>query len=354
MRFRAGVVGCALLLAAGLALVSPAHAGACPTFTFLGYAHVAYAAEPIPATVPLAPGSVLGKGVIDEPTSKDGCKRKQIDVSVLRIGEIDPSVAVAVEGAPGSIFVLGSRCSGYSAAERWTCLLKPLTFQGVRYTGVRYPGGGTLELGGALGAAELGGETVTAVALSGVDPAVAVGVQGRSGEAFVAPGICPYERFVEDPALDDLRRCLSGPLWLVFEPPGAKPGEKITARADRAVPPTIVGASVVLARLGVVGDHVPEDMSSAVTVAKLEGARTLAFEVPDVEKGLYEAVVTCEACSQSFGGRSTFPLGSVLVIGRKKAGSSSAQAFAIGVAVVMLALGILAVVIWRRSRRGKG
>jgi hypothetical protein len=42
----------------------------------------------------------------------------------------------------------------------------------------------------------------------------------------------------------------------------------------------------------------------------------------------------------------------MLVIGRK-AGSSGAHAFAIGVGAVMLAFGIVAVVVWRRSKRGR-
>ncbi len=346
-------LACALLvLVAALALGSPAKAGTCPTATFLGYGHVVYAAEPIPSSVSLAPGAALGKGVLDAPISEDGCKRKQEHVSVLRIGELDPSVAVAAEGAPASIFVLGSRCSGYPAAERWTCLLQPLAFRGVSYTGARYPAGGKLEPGATLGEARLGGRSVTAVELDGVDPAVAVGVDGRPGEAFVAPGVCPYERFAEDQALDNLRRCLQGPLWLVFDPPGAKAGKKIVARADRPVPTALAAAPVVLARLLVAADAVPADMTSAVPVGALAADGTLAFTVPDVEKGLYEAVVTCKACAQSSGGRSTFPLGSVLVIG-KKAGSTSARVVSLAVGVLVLALGILSIVIWRKGRRGR-
>ena len=353
VRFPARLLGCALLLlAAALALESPAKAGTCPTATFLGYGHVVYAAEPIPASVSLAPGAALGKGVLDEPTSKSGCKRKQEHVSVLRMGEIDPGVAVAAGGRPGSIFVLGGRCSGYAADDRWRCLLRPLAFRSVSYTGVSYPGGGKLELGKALGEAELGGQTVTAVELAGVDPAVAVGVEGRPGEAFVAPGVCPYERFSEDQALDDLRRCLQGPLWLVFDPPGAKAGVKIAARADRPVAPALVGAPVVLARVGVAADAVPADLASAVPVGVLAAGGVLTFAVPDVEKGLYEAVVTCAACAGSYGGQSTFPLGSVLVTGRK-AGSTSARIVLLAVGALVLALGMLAIVIWRRSKRGK-
>ena len=353
MRFRARFLGCALLvLAAALVLGSPAKAGTCPTTKFLGYAHVVYVAEPVPTSVSLAPGAALGKGLLDAPTSKDGCKRKQAHVSVLRIGELDPSVAVAVAGRPGSIFVLGSRCSGYDAGGRWTCLLQPLAFRGVGYTGVRYPGSGKLELGTALGQAELGGQTVTAVALAGVDPAVAVGIDGRPGEAFVAPGICPYERFAEDRALDDLRRCLQGPLWLVFDPPGAKVGAKIAALADRPVPPALVGAPVVLARLRVAVDDVPADLASAVPVGSMTADGELTFAVPDVQKGLYEAVVTCEACAGAYGGRSRFPLGSVLVTG-KKGGSTSARIFVLTVGALVLALGMLAIVIWRKGKRGR-
>ena len=69
---------------------------------------------------------------------------------------------------------------------------------------------------------QLGDTAATAVAIDGVDPAVAIGIEGRPSEAYVAPGVCPYERFANEAVGDDLKRCLTGLVWLVFDPPGAR------------------------------------------------------------------------------------------------------------------------------------
>ena len=269
----------ALVATAGAAVLvgaaGPAGAAECPTQTFLAFEHVVYAAEPVPASVSLAPGAVLGEGTLDRPTGSDACQREQEDVRVVLAGGLDPGVAVAVEGRPGSVFVLGGRCSGYEGDERWTCILQPLRFQGVGYAGVRAPADAPeLPLGEALGDAELGGQGVAAVRIEGVDPAVAVAVEGRPREAFLAPDACPYERFGAETLSDDLRRCLAGPGWLVFDPPGARVGVEVVAYLDRALRPELEGAAVELVQLNALGDVVPRDRSGAVRIGTLSGATT--------------------------------------------------------------------------------
>ena len=339
----------ALASAAAFATAAvPARAAECPTGTFLSYEHAVYAAEPIPASVPLLPGSGLGEGLIDEPTEEGGCKRRQGDVQVRRIGEIDPSVAVAVSGL-GSIFVLGARCSGYSGAERWECLLEPLDFKGVGYTAVRAPADAPeLPLGPVLGEAELGGESVRVVQIDGVDAAVAVAVEGRPREAFLAPRACPYERFNATPIRDDLRRCLSGPAWLVFDPPGARVSVDVTAYPDRALPSELEGAAVELVRLRAPGDVVPQDRSGAVRIGTLSGG-PLAFVVPELEQGLYEAVVTCEPCAAAFGGRTVFPAGSLVVLEKKEGGSGNARPVLLGLGGLAILLVGLSILAWRKG-----
>lgn len=362
MRPSASFLLCALL-AAAVALVLGAEARAqqrCPTISFLGYAGVVYASEEIPASVSIPPGDLLGEGTIDEPDSEDGCKRKRDEPNVLRAGDVDPAVAVAVEGRSGSLFVLGGRCSGYEGQARWDCLLRPLVFDGARYTGEAYPATpaprGTVRLGEPLGTGELDGASASVVALEGVDPGVAVGIEGRPNEAFLAPGVCPYERFANTEPHDDLGRCLRAPLWLVFDPVGASGGDTITARADRVLRPELEGAEVGLVQLGVAADVLPDDRSGAVPIGVIsidgQGGATLPFGVPDIEEGLYEAVVTCERCGPAFGGDTAFAAGSIVVFEKK--GDGSARPVLIGAGAVFLLLLPVAFIAWRRGwHRGR-
>jgi hypothetical protein len=345
----------ALLLAAaaGLVFSGAAEAGqSCPRQAFLKYGHVVYASAQPPAAVALVAGAALGNGTLDEPTDASGCKRKEGSAGIVRLSGVHPSVAVGVSGRAGLAFVLGGRCSGYGPAERWDCLRRPLRFRGRDYVGVRYPGAGKkLPVAGPLGDVQLGGETVRAVGIEGVDPGVAVGVEGRPHEAFLAPGVCPYERFALRPAFDDLRRCLAGPVWLVFDPPGGRVGADIAARADRALLPALAGASVVLEQLRISADVIPRNPTSRALIGEL-GSETLEFAAPEVAPGLYEAVVTCRACATAYGGRTEFPAGSVL-IGPERGGSSGPRILllALGVLVLALALGLFAAFVVRRNRR---
>jgi hypothetical protein len=348
-----------LASACALSLGSPSHAQqSCPTTTFLAFDHLVYAAEQVPASVSLTPGRALGDGRVDEPTDATGCRRRQDDVGVVRAGEIDPGVAVAVAGRPGVVFVLGGRCAGYANDDRWRCLLEPLSYAGASYTGTSYPVSpgtqGTVTLGAPLGGARLGGEAVTAVRIDGVDPAVAVGVEGRPHEAFLASGVCPYERFANRLAADDLSRCLRSPVWLFFDPPGGRVGEQVTARADRPLAGVLAGATVSLARLSIAADIVPRDVSGSVPIATLApGGRTLPFTIPDVGQGLYEAVVTCGRCAAAHGGRTRFPAGSILVVERKS-GGTSARPVVLAVGAILLLLIPAALLAWRRGWHRRG
>ncbi len=362
MRPPASLLLCTLL-AAAVALVLGAEARAqqrCPTISFLGYAGVVYASEEIPASVSILPGDLLGEGTIDEPDSEDGCKRKRDEPNVLRAGDIDPAVAVAVEGRSGSLFVLGGRCSGYEGQTRWDCLLRPLVFDGKGYTGEAYPATpaprGTVRLGESLGTGELDGASASVVALEGVDPRVALGIEGRPNEAFLASGVCPYERFANTEPQDDLGRCLRAPLWLVFDPVGAKVGDTITARADRVLRAELEGAEVALVRLAVAADVLPADRSEAVPIGVVsidgQGGATLPFGVPDVAEGLYEAVVTCAQCGPAFGGDTAFAAGSIVVFEKK--GGGSGRPVLIGAGAVFLLLIPVAFIAWRRGwHRGR-
>jgi hypothetical protein len=340
-------------VAAAFAPAEPASAAPrCPTQTFLRFDRLVYAGEGLPASAAIGPGARLGSGTVDEPVEASGCRRRQESVQVRHAGGIDPRVAVTVEGRPDTIFVLGARCAGYRDQERWGCLLDPLDFGGRRYTGTRYPAEprpqGTLQLGRALGPAQLGGETVTAGQIEGVDPALAVGVRGLPSEAFVAGGVCPYERFENRAARDDLLRCLRSPVWLFFDPLGGVVGTEIVATSDRPLRAELAGATVSLIRLGVVADIVPADRSGAVPIGPLDS--TMRLTLPDLPPGLYEAVVSCRRCGPVYGGRTVFPAGSVSLF-EKQEGSNTVRIVSIGLGVAVFALAIASVVVWWRGRR---
>jgi hypothetical protein len=341
----------ALALAAAAIFAPPGSAAAssCPTGSFLGFQHLVFRSEALPASSHLTAGSKLGSGLLDEPTSANGCDRKQGKVDVVGLAGVDPSVAVGVDGRPGIAFVLGARCSGYGRTGRWVCLRRPLRFRGENYAGVGYPtGAGRLPLAGPLGPALLERKPVRAVRLAGVDPAVAVSVAGRRGEVFLAPGACPYERFSARPTFDDLRRCLTGPVWLVFDPPGGRVATTIEARPDRALAPALAGATVTLDRLRIAADLVPRNPRARARIGAL-GRDGISFSAPDVPPGLYEAVVTCRRCAVR-NGETRFPAGSVL-ISPKRGGSSGARAVVIGIGALILALGVAAAVVFGRNRR---
>jgi hypothetical protein len=310
-------------------------ASKCPTETFLSFDHLAYAATSLPATARIEAGARLGPGIVDEPNEPSGCRRRRESLGVVRAAGIDPRVAVMVEGRRGTLFVLGARCAGYEGAEKWQCLLHPLAFGGRLYTGTRYPERpgpqGQVPLAQPLGEADLDGRTVTVLRIDGVPASLAVGVKGRPSDAFLAPGVCPYEGFENTPAEDDLLRCLRSPVWFTFDPPGGRAGDAVTARSDRPVVAELAGATISLVRLPRVADFVPSDRSSAVRV----GAPRSKFRLtlPDVPPGLYEAVVSCPQCASNDAGTNQFPAGSILITGKAKT--------SVGIQIITYVLGIL-------------
>jgi hypothetical protein len=324
----------------------------CPTQTFLRFDRLVYAGEALPPSAAVAPGEGLGTATVDEPVEASGCKRRQESVRVRGASGIDPSVAVAADGHPRTIFVLGGRCAGYSDRERWECLRRPLVFDGRSYTGTRYPleprPRGKLQLGDPLGDAQLGGETVTAARIEGVDPALAVGIRGLPSEAFVATGVCPYERFENRAAQDDLLRCLRSPVWLFFDPLGGAVGTEVVATSDRPFRAELDGATVSLVRLDVVADIVPADRAGATPIGPLDSMMQLTL--PDLPPGLYEAVVSCRRCAPVYGGKTVFPAGSLSVFEMQE-GSGSVRIVSIGLGVAVFSLAIASVVVWWRGRR---
>jgi hypothetical protein len=342
-----------LALLTALTLAAPAVAQDCPTQSFLLHDGFVYASETLPGE-PVAAGDPIGNGELDRPVSENGCERERAEVSILRAGEVDPTVAVAVEGAPGLLFVLGARCSGYEGDARRSCLLEPLRLDGRSYTGARYPQGARPRARRRAREGGARGEHGECRPPRGRRPdgrrrggrAARGGIPGRRGLSV--------ERFARAEADDDLRKCLEAPFWLVFDPLGARVGDEIVARSDRALPEAAAGATVSLVRLESNADALPPDLSGTIpigTVVVDDSARTtLRFAVPDVEQGLYEAVVSCEACAEAFGGRTTFPAGSVIVF-EGSSGSSGPRIlfFAVGAAFV-IAL-VTSVVLWRKGWR---
>jgi hypothetical protein len=347
------LVAAAAAAVVGLGAGQSVHADStCPTATFLSFDHVAYISKPIPPGVEIPAGSVLGSGSVDQPASADGCKRERSTVQVLTAGSLEPGVAVLVQGRPRTLFVLGRRCDTLVGQPYWDCLLRPLLFQGRRYTGTSYPAQpspqGKVQLAGPLGRATVDGEPVTVRRIEGVDPTLAVGVSGRPSEAFLVASVCPYEGFSNKPAFDDLLRCLRSPVWFTFDPPGGQVGETLVARSDREIGPDVSGAEVSLVRLPIGADFVPERRSTSAPVGHVSDQ--VSFQVPDVPAGLYEAVVACPRCAGAAGGQTLFPAGSVLVTAKTKT--------SLGIRIVSYALtgalalaAVLAIRVFRRRRR---
>jgi hypothetical protein len=247
--------------------------------------------------------------------------------------------------------VIGHRCAGFRGPAYWTCLVRPLVFRGRRYTGTSYPAGParkTLPLGATIGRATLAGGAVTVHRLEGVDPSLAVGVSGRTNEAFLTASTCPYEGFSNRPAYDNLLRCLRSPVWYTFDPPGGEAGGTIVARSDRPPRTEVAGAPIGLVRLPLVADLVPRHRGRIVRVGRVAGR--VSLRVPDVPAGLYEAVVSCPRCGARSGGRPLFPAGSILVTAKRKT-SLGIRIVSYAFTAAFVAAAILAFRAWRRGRR---
>jgi hypothetical protein len=345
----------ALILAVALAALlapSPAFAEECPGAGLLLYDGAVYSELVLPAGRTVAPAESLGSGqlafLIRE--GEPSCDTRSRAVSAIE--GVRPDVAVAVADRP-SVFVLGARCAGFVGEDALDCVLAPLELDGRVYTGARQTGN-ELSRGATIGDASLGGETVTAVALAGVDPDVALAVDGHPTEVFVAAGSCPYERPAATAADDDLARCIKAPIWFVFDlerPPAARVGERVTARADRPVEGVVEGATVSLAKLATPADVVPADLADAVEIGVVDvgadGAVTLPITAPDLPTGVYEAVLTCEQCADAFGGQTMFAAGSLAILG-DSGGGSGPRVIGIVLGALLIILAVGAVVAWRK------
>jgi hypothetical protein len=353
LALRAALALTFLAAVGAVATGSPAAAASrCPTETFLSFDHLAYVSKRVPSTVRLSPGSRLGSGTIDRPTSADGCRRAREPVQVRAAGSIEPPVAVMVGGQSGTIFVIGHRCAALVGPAYWDCLLRPLVFDGRRFTGTSYPAKPaprrTVPLGAAIGTADLDGETVTVRRIEGVDPSLAVGVSGRPSEAFLSARTCPYEALSNTPTFDNLLRCLRSPVWFTFDPPGGEPGGTIVARSDRPPGPEVAGASISLVHLELVANLAPRSSAGLVGVGRV--AAQVSFRVPAVPAGLYEAVVSCPRCVSRAGGRTLFPAGSILVTAKPKT-SPVIRIVSYALTVAFVAAVIVTFRTWRRRRR---
>jgi hypothetical protein len=345
---RAFLAVCVLAVAGALGFSSSAAAATCPTATYLDYNHLAYAEVSIPAGVQLASGRAEGSGAIDEATTANGCKRARHTVQVLSAGSVDPHVAVVVSGRPGTAFVIGQRCAGFTGSAYWDCLTQPLVWDAVQYTATSYPSqpapAKTLALGAAIGTADYHGRRVTIRRIQGVDPALAVGVSGQPSVAWLSPLTCPYSGFSNTPQYDNLLRCLHSPVWFTFDPPGDAAGDTVVGRADRPVAGAVAGATISLALLSVDADYVPAN-PKLVRVGDVASA--VSLKLPHVSAGLYEAVVSCPQCSAAGASSSgLYPAGSVLVSAPSKSSTS-----ALIVNYVLVALVLIAVALGYRARR---
>jgi hypothetical protein len=292
--------------------------------------------------VKIPAGRTSGTGQLDAPASADGCKRKRETDDVLAAGAIEPRVAVLVRGRPRTLFVIGHRCDGFAGDAYWDCLLRPLVFQGRRFTGTSYPRGGrTVPLGAELGSGQLGGRSVTVRRIEGVDPAIAVGVSARPAQAYLAASTCPYEGFSNTPAYDDLLRCLRSPVWFTFDPPGGETGGTVVGRADRP-PGAAAGATVGLVRITRVADYVPARREAPVEVGRV--GREVTIDIPDVPSGLYEAVVRADG--------KLFPAGSFLVTARPKT-STGIRIVSYALTAALVAAVVMLILSWRRRRRAQ-
>jgi hypothetical protein len=301
----------------------------------------------------LAHGEIVGDGQLDAPESPaDPCKRAGKSVRVIAIPGVSPNTAVVLTGDQRVGYIVGARCAGYERAERWSCILEPLRFNGVAYTGSRLEQAAGLELGDELGEAMLGGAAVTVRAIEGIEPSVAVSVEGRPDEVFVAPGVCRAQfvyQLDNDPAT-----CLRSAVWFTFAPIGGTPGDTVSATSDRAAPDPLSGAEVRLERLNAANDAIPAEPSATAPVGTIrigaDGSGSLQFAIPDVPAGLYEAVIRCPGCAATFAGRTEFPAGSILVT-EERSGSTGARIVYIALFAFVVLLVGAAVAFWRRGYR---
>jgi hypothetical protein len=118
-----------------------------------------------------------------------GCESPSTTAGAVALGGIDPAVAVALDDAPGVVYVLAGRCVGYSGGNVVSCLQTPLDLGGRHFYATQPVD--ELQRGAAAGTGSLRGRSVDVLRLQGIAPTVAVAVAGRAGEIFLAPDVCP-------------------------------------------------------------------------------------------------------------------------------------------------------------------
>jgi hypothetical protein len=329
-------------------------ASSCPTLTFLSYGHLAYEATAIPPTVQVPAGSTVGSGTIDQPTNSNGCRRAQSTVGVQTAGSIQPQVAVLVRGRPRLLFVIGHRCQGFAGSAYWSCLLSPLAFNGQQFTATSYPltpsPRRTVPLGQMLGTAQYHGHKVTVRRLEGVAPSLAVGISGQPSTAFLSPRTCPYSGFSNNPQYDNLLRCLRSPVWFTFDPPGNGVGATVVGRSDRPLTSSVKGSPLGLVSLPVVADYVPSSRARVVPVGQV--GDQVNVKIPNVNAGLYEAVVSCPHCG-SGGVGGLYPAGSILVTAKPK-GSPGIRIISYVLAALVVLAAFFGFRTYRRRRAETG
>jgi hypothetical protein len=187
--------------------------------------------------------------------------------------------------------------------------------------------------------------------IQGVVPSLAVGISGQPSTALLSPRTCPYSGFSNNPQLDNLLRCLHGPVFFSFDPPGSPVGGTVTGRADRTLSPAVAGATISLVSLPLVADLVPSSHGKLVPVGRV--ADQVNLKMPDVPGGLYEAVVSCPRCGSSGGVDGLYPAGSILITAKAKK-SVPARVISIALAIAFVIAAFLAIRTWRRRRRAMG
>lgn len=362
-----GQAACLLVVAGILAGAiwgaSPAAAGTCPDVRFLTVDGQVYRGEPLPDGGALSTGTPVAAAELEAATSEDRCERGVTEVSAVAIHGVDATVALAVQGQPGWIYVLGYRCEGLAGIDRLRCLERPLLLGGAAYYARRYPPENgprkRFSPDEPAGAGMLGDEQVAAFTIAGVDPAVAVVVESRPEEVYVASEACLYVPSDNRPRYDGLARCLAAPVWLLFDPPLARVDQSVSARGDRRVEPELDGSSVSLVP-AIGGDALPRDLSEATSIGTIDvapdGTATLRFEVPErLEAAVYESVVRCDSCAR-LEQPTVFPAGVfVVTAGERGMGQGPTVALVLG----LFALGVVASVVFllrarERPRRGEG
>ena len=133
----------------------------------------------------------------------------------------------------------------------------------------------------------------------------------------------------------------------------------LECRADRA---TLANGPVTWVRIppgarGLVGEGppvleiLPGSTSTSATLRLSLGwvKVALPITVPELPTGLYEAVVDCPGCESLAAGATTFPAGSLAVVGADEEGGAGPRPNGIVLGVLFVVLTGLAILAWRKG-----